>query len=409
MGENSEADIYFHGVPQPVRLVRCAPLLDMIGDIFPTWPFRLDKCDPESTPIITVRRQKGEYRVDAPWLDEPIFSDTGVCAFSSIVVDVIYAWLEANSGMLCLHCAAVDFGGRMVVFPNTNKVGKSLLVARLMAENHTCYGDDLLALTPEGKGMSFGVPPRLRLPLPASEKTVKDFIRTHRGKADADSVYIAPETPELAPFGQTRPIGALVMLIRKAASKAELVPANSSDSLRNMVYQNLMRRGSALQVLERSVQLTEEIPCWYLRYSHLDDAVALLQNAFVETDKGFSASWQEEQAKDPVTESVTPVPDTAHSRGHCRRASGESFIRRANILIRQGQGEFFLIQESGDEIFHLNALGRAVWELLAEPLSETEAVLLLASVFPEIPASQIERDVVKLFTDLKKNELLCKA
>lgn len=408
MGENSETDIYFHGIPQPVRLIRCAPLLDMIRDIFPTWPFRLDKSSPASTPIITVRRTKGEYMVDAPWLDDPIFSDTGVCAFSSIVVDVIYAWLEANLGMLCLHCAAVDFDGRLVVFPNTNKVGKSLLAARLMAENYTCYGDDLMALTPEGKGISFGVPPRLRLPLPASEKTVKDFIRTHRGKADASSVYIAPNIPALAPFGQTRPIGALVMLIRKAEAKAELVPANSSDSLRNVVYQNLMRRGSALQVLECSARLTEEIPCWYLRYARLDDAVALLHKAFIASGNGFSRSGQEHLSSH-VSESVTPAQNKSRSRLRHRRASQDQFVRRSDVLIRQGQGEFFLIQESGDEIFHLNTIGRAVWELLAEPLSETEAVLLLASVFPDIPDARIERDVIDLFADFKKNELLCKA
>ncbi|MDR2549869.1 MAG: PqqD family protein [Desulfobulbus sp.] len=401
-----ETDLYFSGVPQPVRLVRCASLLDTMGDVFPTWPFRMERCDPASTPIITVRQVKGEYRIDAPWLDESIFADTDACAFSSIVVDLIYAWLEANPQALCLHCAAAEFDGRLVVFPNTNKVGKSLLITRLMAERRTSYGDDLVALLPEGTGMSFGVPPRLRLPLPASEQMVAEFIRTHRGKADAWSQYLAPNAPGLAPFGQTRPIGAFVMLNRKPEGRAELLPADAADSLQNIVYQNLMRRGSALEVLDRSQWLTKEKPCWYLRYAHLDDAVALLRQVFVETDRGFSGPGQEHAAVwTAAAEKITPRPNRPRSRAR-RRASVQNYVRRPEVLIRQEQGEFFLIHATGDEIFHLNALGRAVWELLAEPLSETETVALLASVFPETSQAQIERDVIELFTAFKRKRLL---
>jgi len=171
-----------------------------------------------------------------------------------------------------------------------------------------------------------------------------------------------------------------------------------------------MRRGSALEVFNRSQHLTEEKPCWYLRYARLDDVVALMGNAFVETAKGFS--WPK-RAKESstvcTTEKVTPASDMPRSRTPRRQASDKNFIRRADVQIRQGQGEFFLFQETGDEIFHLNALGRAVWELLAEPLSETEAITLIASIFPETSRAQIERDVVNLFTAFKKRKLLLKA
>ncbi len=200
------------------------------------------------------------------------------------------------------------------------------------------------------------------------------------------------------------------MLVRKPEGPAEFVPADSSDSLRNVVYQNLMRRGSALEVLERSKRLTEETPCWYLRYACLDDAAALLRNAFIETGKGFSGLGREQESSPPIAAgNATPTPGGSRSHAPRRRASRENFIRRPDVLLRQGQGEFFLVQETGDEIFHLNALGRAVWELLAEPLSETEAIGLIASVFPDTPRARIECDVVNLFTAFRKNELLFKA
>ena len=50
--------------------------------------------------------------------------------------------------------------------------------------------------------------------------------------------------------------------------------------------------------------------------------------------------------------------------------------------------------------------GRAVWELLAEPCSETEAAALLAAAFPVADLVQIERDIVALFLALRKHGLL---
>ena len=410
MANSSETDIHFSGLPRPVRLVNGGPLLEMIRDIFPTWPFRAEACDPSASPIVTVfRRKGGRYRIEAPWLDEPIQVDTRVCAFSSIVVDVIYAWLEANPPLLCLHCAAVEFDGRLVVFPNTNQAGKSSLAVRLMADGRVCHGDDLLALTPEGEGMSFGVPPRLRLPLPDSERKLAEFARAHGGPADKWNHYIASRIPWLAPFGQTRPVGAFVMLARRAGGPAELVPADAADSLRNMVNQNLMRRGGAQEVFDLSQRLTEKLPCWRLQYSRLDDAASVLRTAFASTrDKGFALpSSGGNTAGPPAPEKAAPV--RPRSSAPSRAPSREAFVRRHDILARQGQGEHFLIQETGDAIFHLNALGWAIWELLAQPLSEAEAVALLASVFPETPRSEIARDVATLFEALEEMDLILKA
>ncbi len=160
-------------------------------------------------------------------------------------------------------------------------------------------------------------------------------------------------------------------------------------------------------MLDRSERLTEQAPCWYLRYARLDDATALLRNAFIETDRGFSGPARKQQSVPaPAAENVAPASETPRPGAPGRGVSDERFVRRPDAFVRQGRGEFFLGKETGDEIFHLNPLGRAVWELLAEPLSEAEGVELLASVFPQTPRAQIERDVMNLFTAFQRETLI---
>ena len=55
----------------------------------------------------------------------------------------------------------------MLMF-GANRAGKSVLTARLMAAGHIGCGDDMIGMTEEGEIVSFGIPPRLRLPLPRS-------------------------------------------------------------------------------------------------------------------------------------------------------------------------------------------------------------------------------------------------
>ncbi len=396
-------DVYFNGVPQPVRVFDCMPLLPLLPEIFPTWPFEVRESDPVA-PIITVCRERREYCLSAPWLDAPLRTDTEVGLFADLVVDLIHAWLEANQGLRCLHAAAVEYAGRLVLFPNSNKAGKSLLAAWLMAEQQRCYGDDLVALLPDGSGQAFGVPPRLRLPLPASEPGLVEYVRRNGGLADRQCQYLSSTLPELARFGETRPLGAVVMLARQPQGPAELVPADPAGSLRNLVYQHFMRQGSALEVLNGSGHLIRTLPCWHLRYARLDDASACLRRAFLEGEQPGFVVRLAPQAVSPASTSVRPT--VKKRSAHRRRTSTQRFVRCPGVLVREEAGEAFLVQASGDQIFHLNRTGRAVWELLAEPCSEAEAAGLLIAAFPDADPALIERDVVTLFVALRKNRLL---
>ena len=74
--------------------------------------------------------------------------------------------------------------------------------------------------------------------------------------------------------------------------------------------------------------------------------------------------------------------------------------RNPEIVAREIDDTVFLVGAGNDAVFHLNAMGSAIWRLLAEPMSEAEAVQTLLDAFPDIPAEQVRNDVEKLFRDL---------
>ena len=71
------------------------------------------------------------------------------------------------------------------------------------------------------------------------------------------------------------------------------------------------------------------------------------------------------------------------------------FTRRRDIARRTIDVTSFLAAPHGG-VFELNAVGLAVWEILAEPASPREVAGLLAEAFPAASPNEIRRDVTDL-------------
>lgn len=395
-------DLYFNGIPQPVRFTGCETLLPRISVYFHSWPFRTVPAATDVSPAFTVRALGDTlWRFTAPWLPEGAEEDTEAGFLCSLGIDLANAFFYADPSLLCLHCAAVELGDALVVFPNTNRAGKSTLAVRLLADEVAVYADDLLAVTKDGQGMSFGIPPRLRLPLPARETALKRFFTVRKGMGDADYQFVAPRTPGLAPFGACKPIAAFVVLDRgKGRGSARLSRLPGTLGLQSIINRNVMRPQDAMTVFARSKALADAVPCWKLSYSGLDEAAALLKKNFT--------------GPKPVlaVEAVQPEPLPAPPRK--RRASRAKampdphrrFVRHEGMAALPEQQELFLVQEEKDAIFHLNPVAAAVWEMLASPLSVSEACELLGTAFPQVPPQTLVSDVTALFNTLRKKNLI---
>jgi len=84
----------------------------------------------------------------------------------------------------------------------------------------------------------------------------------------------------------------------------------------------------------------------------------------------------------------------------------KTWRRRAGVKETPVDTELFLVLPDSGDIYHLNALGAALWRLLAEPASEVEACETLALAFPDSPRAAVDEDVQRFFAELRQRNLL---
>ncbi len=87
----------------------------------------------------------------------------------------------------------------------------------------------------------------------------------------------------------------------------------------------------------------------------------------------------------------------------------EQWCRRAGVKETPVDGDLFLVLPNSGDIYHLNALGAALWRLLAAPADEADAGDTLALAFPDLPRASIDADVRQFFADLRERALLERA
>lgn len=83
--------------------------------------------------------------------------------------------------------------------------------------------------------------------------------------------------------------------------------------------------------------------------------------------------------------------------------------RRDGVKETPVDSDLFLVVPADGEIFHLNALGAALWRLLETPMSVEDAAATLALAFPDAPQGAISADSTRFFTELRARGLLVRA
>ena len=384
----------FEGLHQPVELRGCDELLPHLPLVFPGWEITTA---PENAidPVVTLYRVSDGYRLEGYWFDATLCRRDEVDALCALAAEVMRAYGRQDDRLLCLHGAAAEFGGRLVVFPSQYRAGKSILCAVLAACGTRLYCDDILPVgLADGQGIAPGLATRLRLPLPHNlAPASRHFIESQIGLRGRNYAYLELDHEAMAKRGEQASPGAFVLLERQQGAVAALEPIGEAEVLAQVIWQNFAREAEAPVILEVLNRLVGDAQSFRLRYDRAEDAAALLQREF--------ATWPEAAAGESA-HSPRPVGVAANDEeiptGCYRQAPG--------IAVIEVDGDSFLADRNGAAIHRLNAIGSAIWGLLREPIAADEIIDLLLQAFPGLDAGQVTKDVGDLLAQLQRKNLL---
>ena len=410
--------IDFEGLDAPIAFVNARRIVKLLPAIFCYWPFRVRKAKAGAEAAVLSVHDNGEgYLIEAPWLDEACFREHEVDAICALIIEVNWAYLRGRPELLCIHGAAAEFSGRLVVFPNRYRAGKSVLSACLAAAGQRLFTDDILTVDPEAGdgeiyGVATGIAPRLRLPVPQDlGPALTRFLEERKGPQSELYRYLRLGTRELAPRGTRAPIGGFVLLERGQGQTPAIEPVSEADMLRQVVWQNFARHKDSSRILADLRTLIARSARYRMRYETADQAVALLQQTFGDWDAVGRGMARDAGEAGEATATLLANPQQTESRD--QRTSyrpadpaSEHLQQAPGVKEHEVDGEKFLADAAGAAIHNLNPTGAIIWQMLREPTTEREVVALLSELFPDVPAEQISNDVAGLLKGLEQQRLI---
>ncbi len=250
-------------------------------------PGPMPLCSDDRPADIRIVRSGGVYRWHAKVLAKPLIWQQRAPSTTMGVIcdlhDVLFDWfLARHPEHLCLHAAAIETGQGLVLIPSVGKAGKSTLSVAMAELGHRVFADDVLALEPKrDHGMAFGVAPRLRQPFPENiGARYRRFLDRRSGPSNENWLYADLDEDEIAPFGATAPIKAIVFLDRRAEGPARFERVDSAHVLRELILQNFAQGVAPVPAFDRLLALAERAHCRRLVFSDTNAAARLLSREF---------------------------------------------------------------------------------------------------------------------------------
>jgi hypothetical protein len=397
----------FANLSRPVAFIDSWPVAEVLLRLLHGWPILPAQSDHAAPAIITVHNDARGYHIECGWSAGARNLADPVDAACALIAELIQALLVEQKTRLCLHSAAVEIDGRLVVFPSDYRAGKSVFVSALAAQGVRVFSDDVLPLKSDrGDGVAPGLPPRLRLPLPDDFGAgTRAFVDRHRGPESGRYLYIDPGDGRLAGFGETAPIGAFVLLEREEGVAAQLIETSAAEVLRRLVLRNFARALPASLILSRLRDLVEGGPRYRLRYARAEEGAELLLrvakswsgNKATRARAAFPGAKLQRSARGRDPADPLPLPAAASGSDPESQQTGAvppgCFLRHPAVCETTVDQEAFLTDPSGWSIHYLNPLGAALWRLFAQPMSVADAAEILHAAFPDRPLSQLAKDV----------------
>lgn len=361
---------------------------DILASVLVGWPLRIEAS--AERPLVKVSVEADKILVkhaDGAVIREP----SAISAVCSLVVEIVDALAAASPALVCLHAAAAEYAGRLLLFPATHRAGKSTLMARLAAGGRRIFADDILPFDlASGEAVATGCLPRLRLPLPRRAPPAFG-LHVERNTVASDGYYAylaAPAGKEVA-FGTRSALGAIILLDRRRRRvTARLEPASPDKALLEILIRNTRGDRDAPLLVSTFAAIVGGLPVKRLVYCDLEDAVRCLEEEFA----GGYAAPRGEGPGTPATPTATFPAAT--------KIGGAPYRRNALVsLSRVGQSGF--LADPRDNAIHvLDAVGLGVWNLLEVPRDAGSLSEIVAGAFPHTPRRRIAADLEALLSTL---------
>ncbi|SFR32979.1 Coenzyme PQQ synthesis protein D (PqqD) [Yoonia tamlensis] len=390
--------LHFEGLAHPVALTDAAALMPIIADVLAGWPYRTSHHSTISAFVCLRPLAAGQWELQlAQTGAKPRIWDA-VNAICDLLAEMAWERLRSDPALLCLHAAAVAFSGRLVVFPDVRRAGKSTLAVALGRQGHQLFTDDYLPMritpdTHEFSGIANGAIARVRLPLPESFSAgFIDWVTKDAGPSNDQYKYICG-TP-IAAHGTTMPMGAMVVLDRSESEVApQLAPISREDALTRLITQNFARTQLSGDILATLGALVADLPVFRLTYHCAEQAAAYLSghSAFDGLPAAVSTRLPTQASRAPLDRQQQPAPEFMPAA---------RYMQAQAVTATQVGEDHFLADGNGLAIFRMNAGSVAIWRVLAKPASLAEIIEILTAAFVDADPVQIASDCETLLRQL---------
>ncbi len=398
--------LLLEGLEAGISLKVNSAFLDALPYIFSHWPFEIVRETDRDVFASIELKDDGKFYLTSPFIEKKGGYKDALNAICALVAELAWQRLREDPTLLCIHGAAADFAGRLVVFPATRKAGKSTLSVAMAAAGICMFTDDFLPISIEDDsiiyGISSGVSPRLRRPFPDQiGETAIEFMARRQILSNKQYTYVKPLKTENAPNGEALALGGFVFLERVDGAAPELSEISTAFALKTLIYQNFSRAGNAADILAMLEFVALNLPCYLLKYDHAEPAIKLLKSKFYAWNsplpRYFPRAALENEAKNG---------EVLFNR-YSDVKTGQ-FEHASSVKVVSADGQRFLTGRNGQSIHYLNEGAALIWQILDEPTSLDEAVEILLAAFPEQAKADVEKDVLRCFKEFGKNGLLRK-
>ena len=395
----------FQGLNAAVELDQSDALLSTIREAMPNWHFEAAPFSAERPICARINRiSETRFRVEVfDGTAEPTEWDS-VNTVCQLIGQLAWEQLRSSPHVLCLHAAAVEYRGKLILIPNSRRAGKSTLCALLAHQGLRIFSDDFVMLHANEQGhlcgYSNGVLPRIRLPLPKSfPSDVRDWIAQQSGPKNRQYQYIASNA--LPPRNEPCPVGAVVFLDRQSdAEQPVLQSVPDGAAIDQLLHQNFARSIHSGVSLTALHDLVASVPTLSLTYREAPDAAQHLLEALDRLDlptarlDNYTTNRPPEAEFQTANHQTTPLDEM------------ETYTQARGVTRVSTETEDYLSDSSGLGVYRLNAGSAAIWQILSIPASAQDVITILQAAFPDVPPSQIQDDALQTLTQFARARLI---